>query len=363
MKVKNKNGWFFRFVWFVFVIFFSIILSKYMLGNVNDMLAMNKPEESVIVEIPENSKAGDIAKILHEKGVIDKKNFFRLYVNLTNSSKKFSAGVYNLKTNMDYEAIISHMKNKKNSKEVVEITFTEGMNILDYAELLDDNGICKKESFLESCNSDEFDAKFEFLKNIDKTKVYCKLEGFLYPDTYQFYKGESANDSIKRFLHNFEKKVVKDSSVQEMFKNSSFSLQEIIVIASLVQAESANKDDMFNVSSVIQNRLKTLSNNGYNVFGEGDLATLRIDSTVWYPYKTRQNVPKKSASSFKAYNTYEIKGLPPGSICSPSTEAITAALKPNSTNYYYFCHSKTGEAFYAKTNNAHIANLHKAGLV
>ena len=90
---------------------------------------------------------------------------------------------------------------------------------------------------------------------------------------------------------------------------------------------------------------------------------LRIDATVYYPYRNKNGVPKNIASTFTGlYNTYNIQGLPPGPICNPGIDAMLAAINPAQTDYYYYCHSKEGEAFYAKTNDVHVANLRKAGL-
>jgi UPF0755 protein len=174
-------------------------------------------------------------------------------------------------------------------------------------------------------------------------------------------------------LNNFQKKIVNKStlegygdkvSVKELAIQAGKNVENVIIIASLIQAEAANQEDMYKVSSVIHNRLGTLSTGGKNSFGEYNLDRLRIDSTVWYPYRSRSTVPGDMVNSFKSkYNTYDINGLPPGPVCNPGLEAIRAALKPDSTEYYYFCHSTSGNAFYAKTNSVHLVNLRRAGLL
>ena len=247
------------------------------------------------------------------------------------------------------------------------------MNILDYAQILESSKVCKKDDFLKLCKSDKFDEKYTFLKDVDNSKkrVY-KLEGYLFPDTYKFYQGENASDVIVKILNNYNKKVIKKTnledykekvSIKELAQSKSMTLDKLMNIASLIQAEAANRDDMYLVSSVIHNRLKTLQNKGQNPFGEFSISVLRIDSTVYYPYKTKSAIPKNIAKTFQSdYDTYKIEGLPPGPICNPGIDAILAALNPADTQYYYYCHSASGEAFYAKTNDSHIANLKKAGL-
>lgn len=369
----QKNGCFFKIAWFVFLCLVSALLARYALAGISDMLAVGKSAGTVMVEIPEGSSLDAIAEILKNNNIINEKQFFKFYTRVTKSANNFSPGVYELETNMDYQAILNHLKNHSNIKNVAEITFTEGMNILECAELIEKNQVCKKDEFLKCCNSNQFDDKYSFIKNIDnqKDRVY-KLEGYLFPDTYKFYQGEDASNVVIKLLNNFQKKVIKKDilegyegkvSIKELAEEKGFSIDKLMNIASLIQAEAANKEDMYKVSSVIHNRLNTLSNGGYSLFGEAAMGILRIDATVYYPYKNKASLPGNVSKNFTSnYNTYKIEGLPSGPLCNPGTDAILAALNPAKTDYYYYCHSKSGEAFYAKTNDAHIANLRKAGL-
>lgn len=369
----TKNGVFFRISQIVFLTLVSILLARYAIVGINDMLAVGKSTGTIMIEIPDNASVDQIANILKKSEVISEKEFFRIYAFATKFSGAFSGGIYELDTNMDYQAIINCLKNQSKIDAVSEITFTEGMNILDYAQLLESNKVCQKDEFLKLCKSNQFDSKYPFLKDINQSenRLY-KLEGYLFPDTYQFYKGENASDVIIKILNNYDKRIIKKNtleghkdkiSLSELAKSKGLTLDETINIASLIQAEAANKDDMYLVSSVIHNRLKTLENNGQSPFGENSISVLRLDSTIYYPYKTKSAVPQNIEKTFKSdYNTYKIEGLPPGPICNPGKDAVLASLNPADTEYYYYCHSSSGKAFYAKTNDAHIANLSKAGL-
>jgi UPF0755 protein len=133
------------------------------------------------------------------------------------------------------------------------------------------------------------------------------------------------------------------------------TLDQLLTLASMIQAEAADKDDMAKVSSVFHNRL--------NSGGKDDLLRLRSDPTTYYPYRQKSLVPAELRDTYKSrYDTYTIEGLPPGPICNPGMDAIDAALNPADTDYYYFCHDAKGKAYYAKTNTQHQANLKKAGL-
>lgn len=370
---SNKNKYFFRAVWLVVIAFISTLLVSYALVSMNDMLGIGESDKTIYVEIPNGASLDNVSKILKSNEIIKQDTFFKMYCYITKNTKGFLHGTYELRPNMDYQAIINRIKSQSSNKDVVEVAFREGMNVEECANLLSENGVCDASAFLEKCSSDEFDGKFDFLGEIkNKNERYYKLEGYLFPDTYEFYKGEDEASVIRRFLNNFQRKIIgvnthksyeKKTSIKRLCEEKGKTLDEIINIASMIQAEAANKDDMYEVSSVLYNRLETLSSDGVNKFGEFGLSKLGIDSTVWYPYKTKSSVPKDLVGSFKSsYDTYKVTGLPPGAICNPGMEAIYAALKPSSTENYYFCHSESGEAYYAKTNDVHLANLRKAGL-
>ena len=146
-------------------------------------------------------------------------------------------------------------------------------------------------------------------------------------------------------------------------------MEDVLTLASLIQAEAADEEDMYMVSSILHNRLETEKTGGMNENNEGGFLKLQLDSTVFYPYKTQDRVPANMRKNYVSrYSTYNIEGLPAGPICNPGIAAIEAAVNPPETDYYYFCHkSATNEeaavAYYAKTNEEHLINQHEAGLI
>lgn len=376
MKEKNKrlNGCFFSISWFVFIALISVLLSRFIMTGVNDMLAVGKNSEVIQIELPENASIDIVADVLSSKNIISEKWFFKLYSIATKSPKFFYSGFYELKTDMDYQSILNHLKNQDNVKDVVEITITEGMNALECATLIEKNGICSKDDFLKCCNSEIFKEKYSFLDQISTSqKRLYKLEGYLFPDTYKFYRDEKEENVINKLLNNYQKKIYQKinlegnsiyKSIKELSQDQNMTVDKVLNIASLIQAEAANKEDMYKISSVIHNRMATLNSGGKNRFGEFSMHMLRIDATVYYPYRNKSSIPKEVSKNFSnGYNTYQIEGLPPGPICNPGLDAIQAALFPAQTDFYYYCHSSSGEAFYARTNQVHLSNLKKAGLV
>ena len=131
---------------------------------------------------------------------------------------------------------------------------------------------------------------------------------------------------------------------------SKYSLDEIMTIASIIQAEAADSEDMYYISSIIHNRLDADADEGVSALG--------LDSTKFYPYRSKDKLPADIAANYQSrYDTYDNTGLPPGPICNPGMEAIKAAVTPYDTSYYYFFHDNNGKAYYASTIEEHEANL------
>lgn len=354
LEKGKKNKTFFRFIWIIMVLFCTVLLSQFFITGINDMLGIGKDKNGITVEIPKDVTTGQVADILNNAGVVRDVNFFKLYSKLTKADGHYNNGSYKINSNMDYEAIINSLQTNTNRVDTVKVTFKEGINILDASALLEKNGVCNAEEFLKTVNSNDFDDRYEIIKAItNDSERYYKLEGYLFPDTYEFYKDEDPKNIIKKFLSNCNNKLTKD--IRTKAEENKMSIDELLTLASMIQAEAADKDDMYKVSSVFHNRL--------NSGGQGDLLRLRSDPTMYYPYRTKDAIPASLQKSYKSrYNTYTIEGLPPGPICNAGLDAINAAINPEKTNYYYFCHDDKGKAYYAKTNYQHNANLKKAGL-
>lgn len=345
----KRNRRIFKLVWFVMVIFLGLATAQFLLTGMNDMLAVDKQKLTVTVEIPKNSDTEEVAQVLYDNGMIEEPGFFQLYSKLTKADGHYQHGTFELTTDMDYEAIINQLQSNAARVDTVKITFREGMNVREVAQLLEENGVCSAEDVLEVANSDELDG-FDLLRVIPNPQErYYKLEGYLFPDTYEFYKDEDPVDALSKLVRNTDRKLNQD--MLDQIAALEMTPDEILTLASIIEAEAADEEDMYIISSILHNRLE----NG----AETGTAQLGCDSTVYYPYRTKDQAPEGFLST---YDTYNITGLPPGPICNPSLKAIEAAISPQSTNYYYFCHDKDGNAYYAETASGHQRNLEKAGL-
>lgn len=362
---QNKRR--FRFIWWISVALVGIMLSMFLLVGVNDMLAMNRAEENkVTVDIPENPTLKDVSKALWNKGVIKEEFFFSAYAVITKNADDFTQGTFEMKTNMDYEAIVNYLQSMSNRTDTIKVTVTEGMNVREIASMLyKKDVIASKDEFLKLCKSSYFDKDYDFLKSIKNAdKRYYKLEGYLFPDTYECYHNEDPKLTITRMLNDYETRIYdnqnvdgyqKAVNVKKLSKQSKYTLQQLLTMASIIQAEAANEEDMYKISSILRNRLNADVNQG--------VSKLSLDSTKYYPYRSKKKIPKASRKTFKSkYNTYKLNGLPPGPICNPGMKAIMAAIYPDETDYLYFCHAKDGTPYYATNlydQNANLARVNQ----
>lgn len=238
----------------------------------------------------------------------------------------------------------------------VTVTLPEGYTAVQIAEKLEENKVCSASEFIALTNNYEYIQTLgysftELIENPDERAFY--LEGYIFPDTYEFYKNESAERALRRFLDNTERKLT--AGYRQRAEDLGYTLDEIITLASIVQEESYSHDSMKNVASVLHNRLSS-----------PNFSRLQCDVTKNYIKNAIENSPYLTGdtSAFsETYNTYECSGLPAGPITNPGLAAIEAALYPAETDYYYFVTDKDWNYYYAETYAEHKVNCNKVGLV
>ena len=237
----------------------------------------------------------------------------------------------------------------------VTVTFPEGFTLVQIAERLEENNVCTASDFIALTNNIEYIQTLGYsftglIAQAEKRAFF--LEGYIFPDTYEFYKGESAERALRRFLDNTEKKLTAEytSRAAEL----GYTLDEIITLASIVQEESYTSDSVKNVASVLHNRLSSPS-----------FPRLQCDVTIHYvnDYVTESEYLTGDTSVFaERYNTYKCEGLPIGPISNPGLAAIEAALYPAETDYFYFVTDSDWNYYYASTYAQHKVNCNKIGL-
>lgn len=362
-KIKSgKNKRIFSIVWLAMVLLVSFTIASYLVAGANDFLAKDRKEGTVTINVPENITSESLAKVLYDGGAINREDFFTLYCKITAEGKdKFDyiePGEHTIAANIDYEDIINTLMAGNEEVETVRITFPEGVNALDIAKLLAEHGVCKTEQeALDAMNSMDFTnyQVISELSDIDPESVYYKIEGYMYPDTFDFYVGENLQSVFGKLINNYQRQT---NIVNDQIAASGMSRNQIMTLASIIQREAANVTDMYMISAILHNRL--------NWGAEAGIYGLECDSTMYYPYRLGSDVPTDLGGwDYRSkYDTYTLSGLPAGPICNPGIDAIKAALSPSpdGSSYLYFCHSADGKAYYASNADEHYWNTVEAGL-
>lgn len=353
-----------------FVIFFGVRLGNFIYDAVIDYTGISNNEFQVVVEIPENPSLDQVADVLKENGVISNEDFFKRYVESKDDLEDFVGGEFVLSSSMNYSTIVNTLLASQNELVTVEVTIIEGMTAYNVGQLLEENHVCRAEDFLKFYR-DKMDVYDFELRVSEESHKFNQMEGYLFPDKYEFYVNnklknhpdeeidttKDAEVAAKKIYSNFNSKITK--TMYKRMHEMGLTLDELITLASMVQSEVSNVEDMKTVASVFLNRLKT----------GGDFSKLQSDVTVFYvqnyiePYYDDYRLSTSLATISNSYDTYECDGIPAGPICNPGMDAIGAVLDAYTTDYYYFCaNEETGETYYGKTLEEHEANLVKAGL-
>jgi len=232
----------------------------------------------------------------------------------------------------------------------VRVTFPEGSTVSQIAQLLEKNSVCSAEEFMLQANNSDLLEEYDFdIPNPDERAFL--LEGYLFPDTYDFYIDEGAEKAISRFLKNTVAKL--DDEILSRCDELGYTSDEILALASIIQEEAGNPAEMGKVSSVIHNRL----NSSKFPRLQCDVATFYLRDYV-KPYIDEEEYEPL----IELYNTYNRNGLPAGPITNSGIDAINAALYPDDTDYYYFVTDSNGNYLYASTWNEHLDNCDIAGV-
>ena len=330
----------------------SIVLAITGISIATEYYGIGKSDNDVIFNIPEGSTNENIADLLYENGIINNKTLFLLALKIEKPETLYPGDI-TLQASMGYPDVIEKLSTQRKKMKTVNVTITEGMNLLEVANLLEKNKVCKADDFLFEFNKEQ---GFDFEKDLGVSKdAFYKMEGYFFPETYNFYVDDTAYNVTKIVREQFQN--VLNADIMRQVKANKLSLNQIVTLASIVQMEAGSEKEMPKVASVFINRLND----------PDTYPNLQSDTTDKYIEKVikKKAVDTTSADHYaQVYDTYKCTGLPASPICNPGLAAIKAVLNPEKTDYYFFCNNlATGETFYARTNEEHNANLRKAGLM
>ncbi len=344
-------------VYMVLVAAVAGILSYYIIAFGNDMYAFVKSDEQIEVEIPEYATVDEISKILGDSGIIKYPGLMNIYAKLKSIDKKyeFKAGIYTVNGMMNYDELLLEFVDRP-LNTTVRITIPEGYTVDEMIALFVENGIASREIFIDVINNYDFD--YDFVKALDMStmpgRIY-RLEGYLYPDTYDFYVGKEeayAVRVISKMLRRFDQ--IFSDSLMARAEEMGMTVDEVMNLASLIEKEGRYSADYEMISSVFHNRLNNPAN----------YPKLESDATIMYAIQVRDGerksyLTKEDLEYDTPYNSYMYDGLPPGPIANPGYEAITCALYPASSKYYFFVSDNYGNTYYGRTLAEHNQNIAK----
>lgn len=292
--------------------------------------------EEKVFTVEQGQGVKEIAQRLEREGFVKDAWYFVVYVYWKRNEERLQVGDFEISPAMNIPEVAHVLSGKAGSQEM-EITIVEGWNRKDIDAYLVKQGLIQEGEFLKATKNFEeslyggyYDLPFG-----------ASLEGFLFPDTYRVYKDAQVDAVLEKMLVNFQNKV--DSLIPEIEEQGK-TLYDVLIMASIVERESASREEMPAISGVFYNRLD---------------ANLLLESDATVNFVTGENKRQPTLKDTKTdspYNTYLYRGLPPGPICNPSLAAIKAAIHPEDTDYLYFLHPEEGGTIFSKTSEEHGRN-------
>ena len=319
-----------------FVVVTSVILASFAWELASDLCAFNRGAITThTVEILPGDDLDDVIEKLHDAGLIRRPFFFRLFATVTHADQKIGAGTYSLNTDMDYRALVIGMRNTSAnlSTGVVKVTIPEGYTVRDICALLAEKGVATEEELLDAAQNADFD--FDFVDN--DSHAVSRLEGYLFPDTYDFYTPENPQRALNRLLSNFARKIDAWEDILAEAEQRGYNLKKIVAIASLIEKETDGSDQA-RIASVIYNRLDGSGSRA------GTYGLLQIDAALLYGIPDHTGPITSADLEYDSpYNLYKNAGLPPTAISNPGAQSLLAAILPQESDYYYYALAKDGK--------------------
>lgn len=338
----GRSGCLGGLIYFAFVVSISIILACVGWMAASDVLALNKEPVTATVTLDKaefkdvtisytdaegNAKersghqvsVGYVAKQLKDAGIIKYKGLFELYCSVSHAKTKIDPGTYELSTNYDYRALVKKMQVGSGAMVTTKVTIPEGYTMEQIFHKLEDENVCSYDDLMDAAANYSYNYSF-----IDQSMQgdAKRLEGFLFPDTYEFYQGMQASSAINKFLENFHDRLT--AEMLEKADERGMTMQEVVTVASMIEKEAANDDERAMIAAVIYNRIEAGM-------------PLQIDSTIMYVLPEHKDVLTVEDTKIDSpYNTYQNKGLPPTPIANPGLASIKATLSPASTQALYY---------------------------
>ena len=337
----------------VIAVLIGLTLGHTLWESASDLLAFGKPDQEITVTITDEDiaeiEAGNIdsvAQKLKDAGLIEYPSVFKFFATkITDKANDIEPGTYILNSKYDYNAMINNMQSHYAARAEVEVLIPEGYTCAQIFSLLEEKGVCSvkdMEDYMINTGRDGMDGNYAlsdywFLEDAPSADKYW-LEGYLFPNTYRFFENDEPETIVRKFLDDFDYRFNEDmhEKLENIKRNTGLdlSIRDVVIIASMIEKESADMEENYLISSVIFNRLKNSSSFPY----------LNIDATLIYALDGNidpstglaKPLTDKDLNMDHPYNTYKNRGLPPGPISNPGRNALDSALSPDDTSYFYY---------------------------
>ncbi len=364
-KPRLSKGWK-RLIYLLSVLTASAVLALFGWNCADDVLALTKPDRVVSVTVTERDDVKVISERLHDEGLIRYPWLFRFYCWFSHAEEKIDAGTYELNNRYDYHALVNGMRGNTN-RATDTVTIPEGYDCAQIFALLEEKGVCSQDELYDAAANAVF--PYDFLRGLPYGEEN-RLEGYLFPDTYEFYiskdvkavPGMEAEEVLAKFLDNFEKKfdddllaaigelnerlrakMAAEGFTEEEIATSLMDENKIVIVASLIEKETASASESDTIASVIYNRLCSK-----------DYPLLEIDASVLYAIgEHKEHLTQEDLMVDSPYNTRRYPGLPAGPIANPGLASLRAALYPEDTDYYFYALGTDGEHHFSHSYQEH----------
>ena len=334
-------------LWLAMIVAIGVTLGRFIWVCASDILAFGKEQKTITVTIDADDDLEDVSYKLYNAGIIRYPGLFEIYGNIVDAMDSIKPGKYELNTLYDYMALKNAMSYHKRG-DIKTIVIPEGWTMKQIFEHLEEKNICTVAELEAYAISGQLD-NYWFLEGADRsTPGY--LEGYLFPDTYEFYEKDTPYRVLDKLLDNFEikftermhqklevlnetlaAKLKKQGFGQDYINEHKMTVHDIVIVASMVEKETAGGTEGYRIASVIYNRLTN----------PGEYPFLNIDATIVYALGGKTELTKEDLQIDHPYNTYKYKGLPPGPISNPGLSSLDAALEPDVEPYHYYALDKT----------------------
>ncbi len=355
-------------IWLVLILAIGVSLGRTLWVCCADVMAFGKEDQKVTITITADDNIQSISKKLGQANLVRYPQLFKFFAQITGKDDDIGVGTFTLNSQLDYNAMINAMYDYGQKRGVVDIMFPEGVNCAQIFKLLEDKGVCTAAELEEYAANGEL-KDYWFLEGVTRGDKYC-LEGYLAPDTYEFYQNDEPRRVLEKFLNEFDSRftdkmkndfILMQTRHADNLRSAGFNasyieehtltLHQVITLSSVIQKEAASDGECYDIASVFYNRL-----------ADPSILSLGADATVYYAlgdyFGEIEELTAEHLAVDSPYNTRKNQGIPPGPICNTGVHALYAALEPNDTDYKYFVYDKNASAHrFALTESEHNQNV------